>query len=135
MNSAPSHPLFRKVCRASLIAALCFSIGGHWIALQSLAWASMLVQNSTRAPFSEAILRTFDGQHPCNLCKGIAAAQQSQKKPAQAQASAVKQDFICAARVLPFVHAFQEIIFSRSAHSFSVRALSPPVPPPRVTLA
>jgi len=60
--------------------ALASSIGLHWTVLQVVAWAGMIVSYSQEAPLGEAVVKTFDGEHPCNLCKQIAKGKQSEKK-------------------------------------------------------
>ncbi|HEX8311856.1 MAG TPA: hypothetical protein VF614_11095 [Chthoniobacteraceae bacterium] len=52
-----------------LIAALCAATGVHWVAVQSVAWATMLVTYSAEEQFGTAVAKTFDGEHPCDLCK------------------------------------------------------------------
>ncbi len=32
--------MFRLISRATIICALCISIGAHWVALQSVAWGT-----------------------------------------------------------------------------------------------
>ncbi len=60
--------------------ALASSIGLHWTVLQAVAWAAMIVSYSQEAPLGEAVVKTFDGQHPCTLCKQIAKGKRSEKK-------------------------------------------------------
>ena len=40
----------------------------------------MLARNLQTASVGEAVAKTFDGEHPCCLCKAIAAAKKSEKK-------------------------------------------------------
>lgn len=40
----------------------------------------MLADNLRHDSLSQAVNRTFDGQHPCSLCKAIAAGKKSEKK-------------------------------------------------------
>jgi hypothetical protein len=66
--------------------ALLLAIGGHWVALQSFAWARMLMDYSRTESFATAVRKTFDGDHPCSLCLKIrdgreASEQQQQKAP------------------------------------------------------
>jgi hypothetical protein len=63
-----------------LVLALACSIGLHWAFLQSLAWTSMLADNLLRDSLAQAVIHTFDGQHPCLLCKAIADGKKSEKK-------------------------------------------------------
>ncbi|HWB59332.1 MAG TPA: hypothetical protein VG733_07560 [Chthoniobacteraceae bacterium] len=63
-----------------VIAAMFSAFGGHWMLLQSVAWTTMVIDNVKHASLGEALERTFDGQHPCALCKTIAKERQSQKE-------------------------------------------------------
>ena len=61
--------LFTRIL--AVVAALQIS-GGHWTVLQSVAWVGMVV-SYTQADDSlaTAVEKTFDGQHPCNLCEVV----------------------------------------------------------------
>ena len=39
--------------------------------LQTVAWASMIVDYSRNGALTEAVEKTFDGRHPCRICKEI----------------------------------------------------------------
>src|SRR5439155_26981924 len=60
--------------------ALASSIGLHWTFLQAVGWAGMIVSYSQGAALGEAVVKTFDGQHPCTLCKQIAKGKRSEKR-------------------------------------------------------
>jgi hypothetical protein len=72
--------VFRRLPRLLIVLALACSIGLHWAFLQTLAWTTMLVNNLTSTSFSAALQRTFDGKHPCALCKAVAEGKKSEKK-------------------------------------------------------
>jgi hypothetical protein len=55
-------------------------LGAHWALLQTVAWTTMLADNLRTQSVKEAVTETFDGNHPCPLCKAIAAGKQSEKK-------------------------------------------------------
>ncbi len=59
-----------------------FSIaGGPWAVLQTVAWVGMLHDYTQRTgSFTLAAAQTFDGQHPCDLCREIAAAKAGERK-------------------------------------------------------
>ena len=63
--------MFPRFCRACLIFALVTSVGLHWAVLQSAAWVTMMVTYSKDATVVEALEKTFDGEHPCPLCKVV----------------------------------------------------------------
>jgi hypothetical protein len=51
--------------------ALLQILGGHWALLQTSAWLGMIVQYSQRAGLKAGLVQTFDGDHPCPVCKAI----------------------------------------------------------------
>jgi hypothetical protein len=72
-----------RIAGLPLICAALFSLsGGHWLVLQTIAWAQMLRDNSRGASLPEAIAKTFDGSSPCMMCKNIAEGQQKEGKSA-----------------------------------------------------
>jgi hypothetical protein len=106
------------------------SIGLHWAFFQSLAWIGMVVSYSQDATLKEALVKTFDGQHPCVLCKEIAKGKRSEKKsefPLQLKKFdflAVKAQFVFAAptnfwHLMAIDHCLKSVL------------LTPPTPPPR----
>ena len=65
-----------------LIATLLVSTGGHLALLQTIAWGNLLVEFSSMGSFSEAVDKTFDGEHPCHLCKVVKKSKSEEdKKP------------------------------------------------------
>ena len=72
--------MFYRLPKLAIVAALACSIGLHWGFLQSVAWVGMVVNYSQDGTVGEAFAKTFDGKHPCALCKAIAAGKKSEKK-------------------------------------------------------
>jgi hypothetical protein len=70
----------KALSRWLVVVALIFSIGVHWALLQSLAWGGMLITYTQESGFARGISMTFDGDHPCKLCKAIAAAKPTEPK-------------------------------------------------------
>jgi siroheme synthase len=62
------------------IVTLCCAIGLHWVALQSVAWTTMLFEYSKHAPLRQAIAQTIDGSHPCAICHAVTTGKKSEKK-------------------------------------------------------
>jgi len=114
-----------------MVAVLCVSIGLHWITLQSVAWGVMIVTYSQNCPLSEAVAKTFDGKHPCDLCKHISAAQHAPKKP-EAQPTVAKPDLICAATARPLRYLWKHFDYACLTTSVSQRSNRPSIPPPRL---
>lgn len=126
--------------RLGLICALLamFTVaGGHWAVLQTVAWAEMLRDYSQRgASLTAAVEQTFDGQHPCALCREIQSgkAREHRENPAVPEAQKVAKVSACLADSgLPrAVRTAEEISFPRAAAPFAPRrAEAPPTPPPR----
>jgi hypothetical protein len=63
-----------------MILAVLAAMGAHWTVLQSIAWTGMLTDHLGSSSVTEAVQRTFDGKHPCRLCKAIAAGEKSEQK-------------------------------------------------------
>ena len=72
--------VFTRVGNVLLIVALLGATGGHWALLQTFAWANMLATNLQTESTGDALARTFDGEHPCKMCKRIARGKQAEKK-------------------------------------------------------
>lgn len=72
-------------------AALFLLAGGHWGALQTVAWAGMLwTYTQEDGSLLSGVKKTFDGQHPCTMCDSIKEAQ-SQERSAPAVTASVKK--------------------------------------------
>jgi hypothetical protein len=74
--------LARRASQYLLIGTLVVSLGGHLALLQTLAWGTMLVEFSRTESMREAAKKTFDGEHPCALCKVVKESKsQEERKP------------------------------------------------------
>jgi hypothetical protein len=120
-----------RLSRFFIVLALAGSIGLHWAFLQSVAWVGMVISYSESAPLSEALAKTFDGRHPCSLCKEIAHGKAADKKP-EYRPEWKKFEFSYSAAV--------SFVFRAPAHFWQMRPLettaerlnsAPPFPPPR----
>jgi len=60
--------------------ALFLVAGGHWAMLQGVAWATMVKDFSKTGSLTEAVGKTFDGKHPCAMCKKLTNARASEEK-------------------------------------------------------
>ncbi len=133
-GDAYSAVMLPAIGRATTILALCLAIGLHWAALQSAAWTAMLIEYSKHTTLRQALTQTFDGDHPCAICKGINAAQHSPKKQ-HAPSVVSKPDLICTTRNFEFIRSFRPFQFPRTSAVFFEQGESPPVPPPRLELS
>lgn len=59
------------VIRLFLILVTVFSMGLHCAVVQMVGWMGMTMEYSRNNSLSEALVMTFDGKHPCKLCKFV----------------------------------------------------------------
>lgn len=110
--------------------------GAHWAALQGVAWTGMLVARSMSARVSTAVQTTFDGRHPCCMCKSIKKARTEESAQQKNPATPVKEEarFVgvtatALALLLPPASRLRAMSFD--SRTPAVRTERPPVPPPR----
>jgi hypothetical protein len=122
--------MFIRLPRLAVAAVLALSLGLHWSLLQSVAWVGMVVNYSHDGSFGEALEKTFDGKHPCTLCKAIAAGKKSEKQPESGPV----------AKKLEFSYSRTVFVFCPPTHFRELGRLDertdplngpPPVPPPK----
>lgn len=124
------------VIRASqylLIGTLLVSMGGHLALLQTVAWGNMLVEFSSTNSFSEAVDKTFDGEHPCHLCKVVKKSKSESEKKPLLKAEMKWEVTLPAPVMVPLPHS-TELVF-RVTEYFGTYAqvhLAVPMQPPRV---
>jgi hypothetical protein len=70
----------KRLFQLFVVAALILTIGAHWAVLQSIAWIGMTVSYSQHSTLSDALQKTFDGKHPCKLCKVVREGKKSERK-------------------------------------------------------
>lgn len=120
--------------RGLTIFALCCAIGLHWLTLQSIAWTSMIIDYSKRGTLCHAIAQTFDGAHPCSLCRVINKANSTEKK-SDLQLLTPKLDLFCTKHAITLALPFISFDYANSDFRVSEVGHSPPVPPPRSILS
>jgi hypothetical protein len=114
-----------------VVAALFLAIGGHWALLQTVAWASMIVDYSRTEAITVAVEKTFDGEHPCAICKTIQKGRQSEKKHEAVQL--IKKIELFDQRVAEFIYpSAKSLPVTCSGFFGEARLEAPLVPPPRV---
>jgi hypothetical protein len=122
--------MFARIGRCVIALTLCSSIGGHWFCLQSVAWTRMIVTYSQHCSFGTAIARTFDGDHPCDLCKHISKVRETEKKH-DTQRSVDKTDLICTTRGIVLLPPFAPFGYLDLVSSIRLGFNETPYPPPR----
>ena len=105
-------------------------LGGHWLALQSVAWVGMLANYARGETLGVAIEKTFDGEHPCDLCKVVKTGRDEEQKQ-QVVKVVVKLDAVLATAATLKVPQASEWKYFVSVSVINGRTLSPPTPPPQ----
>lgn len=116
------------------VPLLCLSLGLHWGVLQSVAWASMLVERARTQTLAEALDTTFDGQHPCEICVIVRDGKAAEKKAQtpQTSSSSVRVELCVRLEAVPVLYDPGLPLTVFPAHPFlSSRLEPPPLPPPR----
>jgi len=120
-----------KIAQLLIVFSLVCAIGGHWAVLQSVAWVGMVMNYAHDSTLSEALQKTFDGRHPCKLCKVVQDGKQSEGNDALLKVE-TKLDLL-----LPHAASWLNppprfVVLPGPAFPPPSRAESPPTPPPRL---
>jgi len=122
--------------RTAAVVLLVLSLGLHWGLLQTVAWTGMLINNSCIGSFKEAVSKTFDGEHPCCLCKAIKQGRTEERKQSQQKPeNFLKIEFPLPAEgmVLIAPDVAKELAISNGLYGSFL--MKPPTPPPRCSVA
>ena len=122
--------MFKRLGKVLLIVAMLAATGTHWVILQSVAWTSMLARSLQTTSLERAINLTFDGKHPCSLCKAIAAGKQAQRK-CEFLASFKKLEFISPGSTVTFQRPHAFTLLPELLVVWDTVGQEPPIPPPR----
>ena len=122
--------------RLLLLLAAALSLGLHYAVVQVVGWVNMTVEYSHKAPFSEALVMTFDGKHPCELCK-LVEQEMGKDTPDDPRTPEHKAELklppvVCwvdGIRLLPPSH--ESLPWEKRDDSARFRRERPPLPPPR----
>lgn len=90
----------------------------------------MLVENAETTQFSVAVEKTFDGRHPCAICKSIASAKGKESKQ-QRTAVVTKVPLFCEEVGGETVVLLETRVVSGVQPAMAARFGDPAVPPPR----
>ena len=90
----------------------------------------MLVDNLTTTSFSVALQRTFDGKHPCSLCKVIAEGKKSEKR-SNTPLPLKKYEGLSQLVAFAFFPPASSTLEEAPVACFEILSHAPPTPPPR----
>jgi hypothetical protein len=76
-----------SILRKLLAIALVLLMQGPAMMVQEVAWVKMLVSYTQERGLKRGVIETFDGNHPCDLCKKAAEIRQQEQPddPAEKQ--------------------------------------------------
>ncbi len=126
-----------RIARLLLLASLMVSIGGQWMVLQGVAWVGMAVSYSLEeGSVSSGLSKTFDGEHPCPLCKAVKKSSQDNDAAApgekgkgfgKTKVELATENIVCLFPPVPMrmAHAVDQAVVE-------ARQIVPEVPPPKV---
>ena len=121
-----------------LILIASFQIaGGHWIVLQTVAWAGMMQNYSRIDGIERGMMKTFDGKHPCALCSKVKEGREYEQKKLPEKTDfkvAKKTTFLqetTPAKLAPI--PWQKIEWFAFSDCFMTRQEPPPTPPPQLS--
>ena len=122
--------LLQRLARLLVVLVLTLSLGAHWMFLQSIAWVGMVVNYSQHDPLIEALAKTFDGKHPCQLCKLVQNGKAQEKKQEKQKPTTKLDQFLTADQAILLRPPKLERLALTASSSSCARGESPPTPPP-----
>lgn len=128
----------RGYVRVMAVLMLSGVLGLHWAVLQTVAWTAMLIERLPTQSLTSAVVTTFDGQHPCQLCLAIrdgksATSKESATSPSPSS-TGLKLEAWVRLESVPTLFASGPVVHGRrSVGVATLRGDPPPLPPPRST--
>jgi hypothetical protein len=130
MNISDNARVVKRLGQILVMVALLAAMGTHWVVFQSVAWTTMLAGNLRTTSLPQAVQRTFDGKHPCSLCKQIERGKKTEKKTTPAL-ELRKFEFAHEHTVFAFCAPADFTLLRAGDDSASTQSKSPPLPPPK----
>lgn len=95
-------PSLRVIVRNSVATLLVLLMQGPALLVQEVAWANMLVAYTQERGWKQGVIETFDGEHPCELCKAAEKMRQGEDpQNDSAPAKAMRENLVWGAMVVP----------------------------------
>ena len=119
-----------RLISGMLLAALLLTSNAHLPLLQVVAWSDMVVSYSRDNSLADAVEMTFDGEHPCPMCKVIEKAQTA--SATQSPPDGLERSFHRETSGLPAESSPLLSLYHRNViwGLFDLRGLSPDRSPP-----
>lgn len=123
------------VARCFIVACLMVSIGAQWAVLQGVAWVGMAVSYSVQdGSITEGLSKTFDGAHPCPLCKAVKKGVKDEQGPAQdTKTGKGKSEILETSVVSLYPPIGTRLLVSWESSKADTFQRDVPLPPPRLS--
>lgn len=142
MHAQPANLKLRRSLTCLLAGSLAFLllVGGQWSVLQSIAWVRMIVAFSQQDSLLTALRKTFDGRHPCALCRQVREGRQQEQQNSQRAPREEPErmlELFCGTDTvtLPLPCEGRVAFATFPLDRYSEFVESPPTPPPRLGVA
>ena len=123
-----------RLSQILIVAALVLSIGLHWAVLQSAAWVGMAVAYSVeKGSLTEGLSDTFDGNHPCRLCKAVDEGHKGKEKT-EARSPIKKLQVLIVRHISLISPQGDSIRYTSLDERPVLRVIVPLIGPPRIRL-
>lgn len=121
-----------RFAKAVAVFAGVHILGGHWLALQMVAWIGMFAVNSQQDDLAGALEKTFGGKHPCPLCCAVESGKQKEKEQQQKQLvdTVNKVSAMPGEAVQLPSRGESSMVYFEIAVSSDTLSIRPPSPPP-----
>jgi hypothetical protein len=112
---------------------LVLSLGLHWALLQTVAWTGMILRYSQHSSLKAAVVMTFDGKHPCPICRAVQTGRAQDKGNEQQRTrTTVKLDFAVVWQAAEFKLFSESERIPSTKRCALARREAPPKPHPRL---
>lgn len=93
---------FRVILRKSLVILLALLMQGPALLVQEVAWINMLVTYTQNKGLRQGVAETFDGAHPCELCKAAEKMRREENRPKESQpVRKIRENLVWGAMIVP----------------------------------
>jgi hypothetical protein len=124
--------VLKKAVAILTLTCLLSASGGHLVLIQGVAWSKMLIDYSKQTSFGVAIQETFDGEHPCEICKKVEIESKKQQKQ-ETKLLDIKKELFGFEKSLILIPVVTQESHSTETFSVLVRNHPPQSPPPKIS--
>ena len=121
-----------RVLRIGVGFSLALLLGWNSTVLQGLAWCSMVVTYGQQAPLKTAVAWTFDGRHPCQLCRLAQKTASNEQQPKSIQLASKVEGVVPMLSGVAVPRVPVPLPVFAQASTPPSRTLRPVLPPPRL---